>query len=48
MKVTFLWDWLDFGAMFRVFKNNRIGDYYVSIDIQVAWLNIWIEIIKRK
>jgi len=48
MKINFLWDWLDFGIMFRVFKHHRAGDYYASIDIQFGWLNIWIEIFKKK
>jgi hypothetical protein len=48
MKVNLLWDWTDFGIMFRVFKNSKHGDYYMSIDIQFAWLNIWIETFKKE
>lgn len=48
MKIDFLWDWLDFGIMFRIFKNIKFGEYYMSIDIQIAWLNVWIRLIKKK
>lgn len=48
MKINFLWDWFDFGVMVRVFKNADGREYKVSIDIQIAWLDIWIEIIKNK
>jgi hypothetical protein len=47
MKVNLLWDWTDFGIMLKVFKNSKHGDYYMSIDIQFAWLNIWIETFKK-
>jgi hypothetical protein len=46
MKVDLLWDWFDFGLMFRVFKNAIHAKYKVTIDIQIAWLNIWIQIIQ--
>jgi len=48
MRLNFLWDWTDFGIMFRVFRNHKHREYYASIDIQIAWLDIWIEIIKNK
>ena len=48
MKVNLLWDWLDFGLVLRVFKNHKVNDYQASIDIQIGWLNIWIEIYKKE
>ena len=48
MRTTFLWDWFDFGVMFRVFKNTKHAEHYVSIDIQSAWLNVWIQIFKKE
>jgi hypothetical protein len=48
MKTNFLWDWYDFGIMLRIFKNSNVADYYVSIDMQLLWLNIWITIFKKK
>jgi hypothetical protein len=48
MRIDFLWDWFDFGIMFRVFKNAKYGEHYISIDIQIAWLNLWIQIFKKE
>ena len=48
MKVNLMWDWADFGIMLRVFKNSKHGNYHMSIDIQIAWLNIWIGTFKKK
>lgn len=47
MKVNVLWDWSDFGIMFRVFKGMKYSNYYGIIDIQFGWLNIWIEVFKK-
>ena len=38
-----LWDWFDFGFMLKVNKQNNIGKYHFAIDIQLLWLNLWIE-----
>jgi hypothetical protein len=45
--VNILWDWTDFGIVLKLFKNSSWSDYYGSIDIQVLWLNIWIEVWKK-
>ena len=42
-KPNLLWDWLDFGFMLRINKQNNISEYHFAIDIQVFWLNLWIE-----
>ena len=47
MKINYIWDWSDFGIMFRVFKGMKYSNYYGIIDIQFGWLNIWIEVFKR-
>jgi hypothetical protein len=47
IKTLLLWDWFDFGLMLRVFKNAIHTKHKVSIDIQIGWLNIWIQIIRR-
>jgi hypothetical protein len=48
MKVNILWDWTDFGIMFRIVKGMGYSNYYSFVDIQIGWLNIWIEVFKRK
>ena len=35
-KPCIIWGWDDFGIMFRIFRNTGIGDYHISIDIQIA------------
>jgi len=42
-KPHIIWDWLDFGFVLKVNKQNNIGKYHFAIDIQVLWLNLWIE-----
>jgi hypothetical protein len=45
MKTLILWDWWDFGLVFKLFKtlDNRLG-----IDLQIAWFNLFIQIGKSK
>ncbi len=43
MDVSIFWDWMDFGLVLKVYKQNNLGRYYFAIDIQIAWLNIWIQ-----
>lgn len=43
-----IWEWDDFGIMLRVFRNSEMMDYYMSIDIQIAWCNLWIQFFKKK
>jgi hypothetical protein len=45
---VFIWEWDDFGIMFRIYKNTGMGHCFMSIDIQIAWLNIWIQCFKLK
>jgi len=42
MEVNALWDWADFGIMFRVSKGMKYSKYYAIVDIQIAWFNVWI------
>lgn len=48
MYVHIFWEWDDFGIMLRVFKNTKSSKYLLSLDIQVAWLNVWIQVIKKE
>ena len=41
------WDWLDFGLMLKISKQNNIGNYYFAIDIQIAWFNLWLQCWKK-
>ncbi len=46
-KPTIFWDWLDFGLVLKVYKQNNIGRYYFAIDIQIAWFNLWLQCWKK-
>jgi hypothetical protein len=46
-KLHLMWSWLDFGIMLRVYNQNNISGYRFAIDIQIAWLNIWIQCWKK-
>jgi len=46
-KPSIIWEWDDFGIMFRIFRNAGVGDYHISIDIQIAWCNLWLQCFKK-
>ena len=48
IRILFIWDWLDFGIMLRIYKTSELSDYILCIDIQILWLNIWMQCFKRK
>jgi hypothetical protein len=47
-KPTIFWDWLDFGLVLKVYKQNNIGNYHFAIDIQIGWLNLWLQCWQEK
>ena len=47
MKPLILWDWSNFGVAALIFKNLEGARYRFSIDIQIGWLNLWIQVWKR-
>jgi hypothetical protein len=42
-KPHLIWDWYDFGLMLKINKQNNIGKYHFAIDIQIGWLNLWVQ-----
>jgi hypothetical protein len=46
-KPCIMWEWDDFGIMFRIFRNTGMGEYYISIDIQILWCNLWLQCFKK-
>jgi hypothetical protein len=42
-KPYFIWDWYDFGIMLKINKQNNTGNYHFAIDIQIGWLNLWVQ-----
>lgn len=48
MNINFLFDWCDFGFVFKIFRNSKFCDYYLSIDLQILWFNLWITLFKKE
>jgi len=48
MKIHKYFDFSDFGFSFRIYKTNTFCNYNFIIDIQIIFLNIWIETFKKK
>lgn len=48
MRTIVLWDWFDFGIAFKIYINAKHAEHYISIYIQIAWFNLWIQIFKQK
>ena len=40
-KTYLIWDLYEFGLMLKINKQDNIGKYHFSIDMQILWLNIW-------
>lgn len=47
MDPSVLWDWFDFALMFRIYKPIKSSKYYLCIDIQIAWFNLWVQLFKK-
>jgi hypothetical protein len=48
MKALLLWDWLDFGIVFKINTLMHHSNYYFAIDIQIGWLNLWVQFWRKK
>ena len=47
MRTLFIFDWETFGIGIELFKNAEISDYVMSLDIQLLFLNIWIQFVTK-
>ena len=41
------WEWTDMAFCFRIYKLTNLSEYHVGVDIQIIWLNIWIQCLKK-
>jgi len=46
-KPAILWEWTDIALCFRVYKQTNFSDYHIGVDIQVLWLNIWVQCFRK-
>jgi hypothetical protein len=33
---------------FRIYKQSPFADYHIGIDFQIAWVNIWLQFVKKQ
>jgi len=48
MGINFFWDWLDFGIIIRIYRTTEWSKYAIAFELQILWLNIWIQFWRRK
>ena len=41
------WAWDEFGIGITIWKNAEVSKYKISIDIQIAFLDVWIQMFRR-
>ena len=46
-KILIQWDWLDFGLCFRAYKQINTARYYIGIDVQLLWLDLYIQLFRK-
>jgi len=47
-KPSILFSWTDFAFCFRIYKQSPFSDYHIGIDFQIAWVNIWLQFVKKQ
>jgi hypothetical protein len=48
MKTLVMWDWYDFGIVLKINKLTTPSEYHLALDIQILWLNIWVQFWTKK
>ena len=47
MKIKILWQWTDIALCVKIYKQSDFSDYNVGIDIQILFLNLWIQCFRK-
>ncbi len=47
LKFSVVWEWTDIALCFRIYQQSEFSDHHIGIDIQVLWLNVWIECFRK-
>jgi hypothetical protein len=47
-KHSIFFSWTDFALCFRIYKQSPFADYHIGIDFQIAWVNIWLQFVKKQ
>ncbi len=48
LKLSIFCEWTDIALCFKVYKQSDFADYYIGIDIQILWLNLWVQCFNKK
>lgn len=46
-KPVIFWEWTDIALCLRIYQQTKFSNYYIGVDIQVLWLNIWVQCLKK-
>jgi hypothetical protein len=47
LKPTIFWEWTDIAICFRIYQQTDFADYHIGIDLQILWLNLWVQCFKK-
>ena len=47
IKPSILWQWIDIAICLRVYKQSNFANYNIGVDIQILWLNLWIQCFRK-
>ena len=47
IKPSILWQWTDIAICLRVYKQSDFANYHIGVDIQILWLNLWIQCFRK-
>jgi len=47
VNICVFWEWLDIGLCLRLYKQTEYSEYYIALDIQLLWLNLWFQFFKK-
>jgi len=46
-KFIVFWEWTDIALCLRIYRQSEFSDYYIGIDFQILWFNLWIQCFKK-
>ena len=47
IKPAIIWQWTDIAICLRVYKQSDFANYHIGVDIQILWLNLWIQCFRK-
>lgn len=47
LKMTILWEWTDIALCFRIYQQAKFSDYLIGVEMQILWLNIYLQCFQK-